>query len=79
VIVDGFSSEEVQRSLLQRDIAVDAGSACSPEDLTPSHVIASMGFPTTGHLRFTIHPGHHEDDLRVLARAIDGVLQGLRS
>jgi cysteine desulfurase len=79
VIVDGFSSEEVLRSLLQRDLAVDAGSACSPEDLTPSHVIASMGFPTTGHLRFTIHPGHTEEDIKALARSIDDVLKALRS
>jgi cysteine desulfurase len=79
VIVEEFSSEEVLRSLLHRDIAVDAGSACSPEDLTPSHVIASMGYPTTGHLRFTIHPGHTVDDLTALAFAIGEVLSELRS
>jgi cysteine desulfurase len=78
-IIEGFSSEEVLRSLLQRDISVDAGSACSPEDLKPSHVIASMGFPTTGHLRLTIHPGHTEEDIKALARSIDDVLKALRS
>jgi len=79
LIIEGFSSEEVLRSLLQRDISVDAGSACSPEDLTPSHVIASMGFPTTGHLRLTLHPGHTEEDIKALARSIDDVLTALRS
>ena len=79
IIAEDFSSEEILRALLQRDIAVDAGSACSPEDLTPSHVIASMGFPTTGHLRFTIHPGHTESDIHALVHVLKEVLTDLRS
>jgi cysteine desulfurase len=78
IIVEGFSAEEVLRSLLRQDISVDAGSACSPEDLTPSHVIAAMGFPTTGHLRLTIHPGHTEEDIKELSRSINDVLKALR-
>jgi cysteine desulfurase len=78
VIVEGLSSEEILRTLLQRDIAVDAGSACSPEDLTPSHVIASMGFPTTGHLRFTVHPGQTESDIHTLVEVLREVLKELR-
>ena len=77
IIVDGFAAEEILRALLTRDIAVDAGSACSPEDLTPSHVIASMGFPTTGHLRFTIHRGMSKLDVDDLARALQEVLENL--
>ena len=79
IVVDGFSSEEILRSLLKRDISIDAGSACSPEDLTPSHVIASMGFPTTGHLRFTIHPGHTEADINDLVAKFSEVLLELRA
>jgi cysteine desulfurase len=79
VIADNFSSEEILRALLQRNISVDAGSACSPEDLTPSHVIASMGFPTTGHLRFTIHPGHTEGDIHALVQVLKEVLADLGS
>lgn len=78
IVIEDLASEEVLRALLQRDVAVDAGSACSPEDLTPSHVIASMGYPTTGHLRFTIHPGHIEDDIIALAAVLKEVLQELR-
>jgi cysteine desulfurase len=78
IVLEDLASEEVLRALLQRDIAVDAGSACSPEDLTPSHVIASMGFPTTGHLRFTIHPGHSENDVVAITSTLREVLQELR-
>ena len=79
VIVDDFSSEEVLRSLHTRDSALDAGSACSPEDLTPSHVIASMGFPTTGHLRFTIHPHHDQEDIAKAVTTLKEVLDNLGS
>jgi len=78
-LVDGYSSEEVLRSLLHKGVSVDAGSACSPEDLTPSHVIASMGFPTQGHLRFTLHPGHTAEDISHLAKTLLEVLEELRS
>lgn len=79
IVVDGLSSEEVLRALLKRELAIDAGSACSPEDLTPSHVIASMGFPTTGHLRFTLHPHHTFEDIARAAAILREVLSELRS
>ena len=79
IIVDGISSEEVLRSLLRENLALDAGSACSPEDLTPSHVIASMGFPTTGQLRFTLHPHHIADDVESSISTVKKVLNDLRS
>lgn len=79
IIVDEYSSEEVLRSLLHRDLAIDAGSACSPEDLTPSHVIASMGYPTTGHLRFTLHPRHSSDDVAKAVTTLKEVLSNLGS
>jgi cysteine desulfurase len=77
-IVEDFASEEIVRALLRRNISVDAGSACSPEDLTPSHVIASMGFPTTGHLRFTLHLGMQDEDLNILVSALSEELNQLR-
>lgn len=66
MIIEGISGEEMVRALLKRDLIVDSGSACSPEDLTPSHVIAAMGYPTEGHLRFTIHPHHTSQDIERL-------------
>lgn len=79
IVVDGISSEEVLRTLLQRDLALDAGSACSPDDLAPSHVISSMGFPTTGHLRFTLHPYMASGDISKAALTLKRVLEELRS
>lgn len=78
IIVDDISSEEVLRTLLQRSISIDAGSACSPEDLAPSHVIAAMGYPTTGHLRMTLHPGHTHADVDQTVHTIKDVLSELR-
>lgn len=74
LLVEGFASEEILQKLAALDIAIDAGSACSPEDLAPSHVISAMGLPTTGHLRITLHPHHSTDDLDFLAKSLKQVL-----
>ena len=79
IIVDGISAEEVLRTLLQHDLTIDAGSACSPEDLTPSHVISSMGYSTTGHLRFTLHSNHDDEILARAVATLKEVLSNLRS
>ena len=77
-LVSEFSGEEVLRALLRKGVNVDAGSACSPEDLTPSHVIAALGLPTTGHLRATIHAGTTEESIENFATQVKMVLQELR-
>lgn len=79
IVVQGVSGEELLRSLLQKDIAVDSGSACSPEDLTPSHVIAAMGYQTEGHLRFTVHPHHSSRDIEELIAVLSAELALLNS
>ena len=79
IVVDQLSGEEVLRNLMKVGITTDSGSACSPEDLTPSHVIAAMGFETTGHLRFTIHPGMTESAITNLTEKLKEVLTQLRS
>ena len=79
IIVDGISGEELLRSLLKKEFAVDSGSACSPDDLTPSHVIAAMGYQTEGHLRFTIHPHHTGRDIEELITVISSELESLNS
>ena len=76
-VVDGISAEEVLRSLLKSGLSIDAGSACSPEDLAPSHVIAAMGYSTTGHMRATIHQGIAQSDIENLATKLREVLQTL--
>lgn len=78
VVVDQISSEELLRTTAAAGQYFDAGSACSPENLKPSHVIAAMGFPTTGHLRFTLHPEQSESEINGLVRAISESLTLLK-
>ncbi len=78
IIVDEISGEEVLRALLNVGISTDSGSACSAEDLAPSHVIGAMGLPTTGHLRMTIHPGIEETTIAQLADQLKKVTSSLR-
>ena len=77
-LIVGISSEELLRSLQPLDIELDAGSACSPEDLTPSHVIAAMGLPTTGHMRMTFHAENTKDEIDYLVANLVSVLSQLR-
>jgi len=77
LIVEGISGEEVLRALLKIGICIDAGSACSPEDLAPSHVIAALGYPTTGHLRITIQPDMTLSGIENLTKQLREVLHAL--
>jgi cysteine desulfurase len=77
-LISDISSEELLRALQPLHIEIDAGSACSPEDLTPSHVIAAMGLPTTGHMRITLHTESTESEIDYLVANIALVLSQLR-
>jgi len=70
IIVEGFNGEHLVRELSARAIDVDSGSACSPADLQPSHVLAAMGYPTDGHLLITLKSGMTRDDIAGLAKAL---------
>ncbi len=78
LIAHGVAGEPVIRELASLGFDVDSGSACSPEDLQPSHVLAAMGYETKGHLRFTLHPDTTQEDISELATALKAVLQKLR-
>ena len=78
VVVLGVAGEPAIRELASLGFDVDSGSACSPEDLQPSHVLAAMGYETKGHLRFTLHPETTQEDILELATALKAVLQKLR-
>ena len=73
-IVKGLRNEVIVMELAKRGIDIDAGSACSPEDLQPSHVIASMGYETNGHLRFTIRPDVDRDEIDKAVQALREVI-----
>ena len=78
VVADGVTGEHVVRELAAQGIDIDSGSACSPEDLQPSHVLAAMGYPTSGHLRFTLRDGVTREEISTLVSAVSTVVQKLR-
>lgn len=77
-VIAGVAGEYLVRELAQRGIDIDSGSACTPEDLQPSHVLAAMGYPTEGHLRFTLHAETTESDIDYLSHSIAEVIEELR-
>ena len=70
IVIPGTISEMLVRELEANAISVDAGSACSPADLTPSHVLAAMGLPTEGSIRLTLRQDHSEADIDALVKAL---------
>ena len=70
IVIPGTVSEMLVRELEANAISVDAGSACSPADLAPSHVLAAMGLPTEGSLRLTLQQDHTEADVDALVKAL---------
>ena len=73
-VVKGVRNEAIVRQLAAQGINVDAGSACSPEDLKPSHVIASMGFATDGHLRFTLRSETTAEEIDLLLASLQEII-----
>jgi cysteine desulfurase len=76
--VKEISGERAVRELAALGIDIDSGSACSPEDLQPSHVLAAMGYETDGHLRFTLHQGTTEGDISDLVSKVSEEILKLR-
>ncbi len=70
IVVEGAIAEEITRELNAGGICVDAGSACSPDYLAPSHVITSLGYKSEGHLRITLNTEHTIEDIEALCSAI---------
>jgi cysteine desulfurase len=70
IVIPGTISEMLVRELEANAISVDAGSACSPADLVPSHVLAAMGLPTEGSIRLTLRQDHSEADIDTLVKAL---------
>lgn len=77
-LVEGVANEQLIRALAERGIDVDGGSACNPEDLKPSHVIAAMGYPTSGHIRITLHAETSDEDISALLKSCSEIIPDLR-
>ena len=78
VVVSGVSGEYLVREMALRGVDVDSGSACTPEDLQPSHVLAAMGYSTQGHLRITLHKETSRTNIYHLVSTIEAVASNLR-
>ena len=76
-VVQGVRNEVVVRELAKLGIDIDAGSACSPADLQPSHVLVSMGYETGGHLRFTIRPEITKEEIKRAVQALKEVISAI--
>ena len=76
--VSGVRNEVIARKLAAQGIDIDAGSACSPADLQPSHVIASMGYATEGHLRFTLRSETTQEEIDQLLVALEVIINSER-
>ena len=63
-------SEETVRRLEKSGFVLDAGSACAAQDLQPSHVLAEMGYETSGHLRVTLRNEQTSADIDALVAAL---------
>ncbi|CAN2204861.1 NifS Cysteine sulfinate desulfinase/cysteine desulfurase and related enzymes [Candidatus Nanopelagicaceae bacterium] len=73
-VVSGVRNEVIVRELAAQGIDLDAGSACSPADLQPSHVVAAMGYPTDGQLRFTLRSETTQNDVDQLLDSLKVVI-----
>lgn len=71
--------EELLRRLDAAGFAVDSGSACTAEDLQPSHVLAAMGVLTHGNIRITLHRDSTSAQVLALAEAIKTSVAHLRA
>lgn len=71
--------EELLRRLEVAGFAVDSGSACTADDLQPSHVLAAMGLLTHGNIRITLHPGVTQADISALVTSVRESVSELRT
>ena len=66
------NGEELLRGIQGDGFSVDSGSACTADNLEPSHVLAAMGVLTHGNIRITIHPDATQSE-------IDGLISSVKT
>ena len=73
------NGEELLRAISSDGYSVDSGSACTADDLEPSHVLAAMGVLTHGNIRISIHPGTTQQEVDGLIASVAKSVEKLRS
>jgi len=72
------NGEELLRAIQNDGYSVDSGSACTADNLEPSHVLAAMGVLTHGNIRITIHPGTTQEEIDGLILSVSKNVQHQR-
>ena len=72
------NGEELLREIQNDGYSVDSGSACTADNLEPSHVLAAMGVLTHGNIRITIHPGTTQEEIDGLISSVSKNVQRQR-
>ena len=73
------NGEELLRGIQSDGFSVDSGSACTADNLQPSHVLAAMGVLTHGNIRITIHPETTQAEIYGLISSVKKNVERLRS
>jgi len=76
-----IEGESAMMMLDTKGIALSTGSACSSEDLEPSHVLKAMGIDTVdarGALRFSFGRGTTGEEIDTLMEHLPGIVERLR-
>ena len=73
------NGEELLRGIQGDGFSVDSGSACTADNLEPSHVLAAMGVLTHGNIRITIHPDATQSEIDGLISSVKTNVERLRA
>ena len=73
------NGEELLRGIQDDGFSVDSGSACTADNLEPSHVLAAMGVLTHANIRITIHPETTQAEIDSLISSVTKNVERLRS
>jgi cysteine desulfurase len=82
ISVASVEAESLAVSLDLEGIAVSTGSACSSEDMEPSHVLTAMGVPVElarGSVRFSLGRDNTDADIDRVLEAFPRIVSGLRA
>jgi cysteine desulfurase len=73
-VAEGCVGEDLLRQLNEVGFVLDSGSACTSDQLQPSHVLSALAMKTEGNLRITLHHGVTEVEVKDLIAAITSVV-----